>query len=439
MAHSVDTRLTAPQSRLSSVRHRLGVGFLHGDTLVTRNRVQEGTVGIYDEYLNQSLSIQQLNALRWEQLARISTIRGRDVLVYAADFRKGAKAPVSIDYGDLLPFNDRLQNLTGVSIDLILETPGGSGEVAEDLVRLLRDRYPDYAVVVPGWAKSAGTIMAMAADEILMGPASALGPIDAQLQWQGKVFSADALLKGFDDIKAEVLATGVLNKAYIPMLQTLSPGELKEADNQLAFARELVTNWLAQFKFKNWTTHSTTGAPVTPEDRVNRANDIASDLCNHGKWFTHGKSLRISDLRALKLQITDYSETAELNDAILRYFTLLQMLFDSTTVYKLWEVPGSYIVRHTGAGAPAAPTVPAAPAGKSGELKLKCPKCANELAIQLDFEPDVPLEPGRVRYPVGDKLKCPSCDTEIDLIDARRQVELQAKRPLVISEEEAQQ
>jgi ATP-dependent protease ClpP protease subunit len=48
-----------------------------------------------------------------------------------------------------------------------LETPGGSGEIAEDLVKAMRIKYEDVAVIVPGYAKSAGTIMSMAADEIL--------------------------------------------------------------------------------------------------------------------------------------------------------------------------------------------------------------------------------------------------------------------------------
>lgn len=118
------------------------------------------------------------------------------------------------------------RTFTGTAIDLILETPGGSGEVAEDIVRLLRDKYASVAVIVPGWAKSAGTIMTMAADEILMDSFSALGPIDAQLVWQGKTFSAHALLEGMEKIKREVEATGKLNLAYVPMLQGISPGEL---------------------------------------------------------------------------------------------------------------------------------------------------------------------------------------------------------------------
>jgi len=69
--------------------------------------------------------------------------------------------------------------------------------------------------------------MAMSVDEILMGPASALGPIDAQMSWQGKRFSADALLEGLEKIKEEVAGSGILNKAYIPILQGISPGEIQ--------------------------------------------------------------------------------------------------------------------------------------------------------------------------------------------------------------------
>jgi ClpP class serine protease len=155
-------------------------------------------MGIYTEYLDRQMSFQDLAAERKAQLQRISALRGgRDILVFAADLSKG-QAPISIGYNDLLPVNDHLANLNGSALDLILETPGGSGEAAEDIVRSLRSRYNDLAIIVPGWAKSAGTIMVMAADEILMDAASALGPIDAQIFWQGKVFSADALLEGFE-------------------------------------------------------------------------------------------------------------------------------------------------------------------------------------------------------------------------------------------------
>src|SRR5260370_32974393 len=179
-------------------------------------------MGIYSEYLDRfsSGNFEELAAERKNKLRRIAQLRGRDVLVFAADINKNI-SQISIDYSDLLPFTDQLSNLKGKQLDLILETPGGSGEVAEDLVKAMRGQFEHVAIIVPGYAKSAGTIMAMAGDEIVMGPHSGLGPIDAQIFYQGKRFSADALLEGMEKIKKEVTDTGSLNRAYIPILQEI--------------------------------------------------------------------------------------------------------------------------------------------------------------------------------------------------------------------------
>ena len=55
----------------------------------------------------------------------------------------------------------------------------------------------------------------------------------------GENIFAHALLEGMDKIK-EVEKTGVLNKAHIPILQGISPGELQSAENALNFAK----SWL---------------------------------------------------------------------------------------------------------------------------------------------------------------------------------------------------
>ncbi|MGR5869554.1 SDH family Clp fold serine proteinase [Bacillus pacificus] len=179
----------------------------------------ELNLGIFMDFLERNFSFEEINRERKYYLQKISELRGnRDILVFASDINKG-HAPISIDYEDLLAINDQVSNLSGSELDIILETPGGSGEVAEDIVKLLREKYDNIAVIVPGWAKSAGTLIAMSCDEILMEPASALGPIDAQINREGKVFSAEALIKGMDEIKKEVVDTNFLNPAYIPILQ----------------------------------------------------------------------------------------------------------------------------------------------------------------------------------------------------------------------------
>lgn len=384
-------------------------------------------MGHYTEYIERGLNVQQLGDERKRQLKRISQLReGRDILVYAADIDKPNTPPawLSIGYSDLVPFHDQLSNLKGSKLDLILETGGGSGEVAEDIVRSLHEKYEEIAVIVPGWAKSAGTIIAMAGDEILMEFASALGPIDAQLSWQGKVFSADALIEGMEKIKREVEQTGTLNRAYIPMLQALSPGELQSAENALSFAKKLVADWLVRHKFKKWETHSTTGIPVTTDEKKLRANEIATTLCDHKKWLTHVRSIKITDLDAMRLRIIDYSKQPDLAEAIRRYHTLLQMTFDSTNIYKVFETPDSQIIRFL------APAVPPPQDADAVILDVTCPKCSAVSKLQANLKKN-PLRTGHHRFPSDNRFKCPACAAEIDITAARRQIEVQSKKAVI--------
>jgi hypothetical protein len=385
-------------------------------------------VGAYSEYLDKNLDFESLCAERKAQLKNISRLHeGRDVLVYAADLNK-SNAAISINYSDILPFNDQLANLKGQKLDLILETPGGSGEAAEDMVRVLRDRYDDIAVIVPGWAKSAGTLIAMAADEILMGKASALGPIDAQLTWQGKVFSADALLEGLKKIKQEV-GVGSLNKAYIPILQGISPGEIQSAENALLFAETLVTEWLAKYKFRGWNVHSSSGQPVSQTEKTDRAAQIGRELRNHGKWLTHGRSLKIQDLRSLRLKIIDYSESPELNDAITRYYTLLQMTF-ATNIYKVIETTDSQIYRFL--IPQSGQEIPKRGASEGKVIvEVQCLKCSTIHKLQANIGKPHTLEDGCIAFPADNKLTCTKCGNLLDLVDLRRQIEGQAKGKVV--------
>ncbi len=367
-----------------------------------------------------------LQAERNKQLARVSAARGgRDVFVYAAN-NGAAAAPTAIVYDDLLPFTEQLNNLKGDKLDFIIETPGGAGEVAEDMIHLLRSRYEEVAVIIPGWAKSAGTIMAMAGDEILMGAMSSHGTIDAQIIREGKVFSAHALLDGMDKIKAEVTKNG-LNMAYVPMLQALSPGELQHAENAMNFSKRLVPKWLAEYKFKYWDKHSD-GRAVTPEEKKVRAEEIANHLSDHSHWLTHGRSIKINDLRNMELKITDYSEDAELADALSRYYALLYMTFEQGII-KVFETPVSQIYRAAAAQL-ARPTRQGDNAVAAGSIlgDLKCGKCGHVTKIQEDVGDELPLQNGAIRLPEGDKFVCSSCGSTIDIKKRRQELEVVKKQ-----------
>ena len=69
-----------------------------------------------------------------------------------------------------------------VPLDISLHTPGDLVLAAMQIARAVRDRKSKVTVFVPHYAMSGGTLIALAADEIVMSPRAALGPVDPQLE-----------------------------------------------------------------------------------------------------------------------------------------------------------------------------------------------------------------------------------------------------------------
>jgi ClpP class serine protease len=78
-----------------------------------------------------------------------------------------------------------------VPLDIVLHTPGGLVVAAVQIARAIRDRKGRVSVFVPHYAMSGGTLIALAADTIVMSSHAALGPIDPQLD----KYPAASLLK----------------------------------------------------------------------------------------------------------------------------------------------------------------------------------------------------------------------------------------------------
>lgn len=76
-------------------------------------------------------------------------------------------------------------------IDLILHTPGGLVLASEQIAHAIRKHPAKVTVFVPHYAMSGGTMIALAADEIVMDPNAVLGPVDPQI---GK-YPAASLIK----------------------------------------------------------------------------------------------------------------------------------------------------------------------------------------------------------------------------------------------------
>ncbi len=73
------------------------------------------------------------------------------------------------------------ENQSSSELTLILVTPGGNPDAAYKIARYIQSVYADFRCFVPGLCKSAGTLLAIGANELIFSPYGELGPLDVQL------------------------------------------------------------------------------------------------------------------------------------------------------------------------------------------------------------------------------------------------------------------
>ena len=212
-------------------------------------------------------------------------------------------------------------------LTIVLNTPGGSVEATEKLVRITRHHYESVYFIVPDSAMSAGTIWCMSGDKIFMDYSSALGPIDPQVH-NGTNF-VPAL--NYLDKVAELIqksADGTLSQAEFIMLRELDLAELRTYEQARDLTVSLLEQWLVKYKFQNWSVHRTNpskkGQPVTDDEKRERARQIAEQLNDTSLWHSHGRSIGVEALKdILRLEIDDYTHDIEFRELIRQYSDLL--------------------------------------------------------------------------------------------------------------------
>lgn len=205
---------------------------------------------------------------------------------------------------------------------VILTTRGGSAEMVERYVNILRHHYTEINFIVPDYAYSAGTIFCMSGDSIHMDYSSVLGPIDPQVpNKDNKYVAALGYLDKVNEFIAKA-AAGKLTNAELIWLKEIDLGELRSFEQARDLTIDLLKKWLVVYKFKNWNKHHD-GSDVTKADKERRAEDIAKELSNNNRWKSHGKGITISELASLKLKVEDFSGDVNLRPLIRDYYNTM--------------------------------------------------------------------------------------------------------------------
>lgn len=216
----------------------------------------------------------------------------------------------------------------GNAIAVVLRTAGGSAETAERMVSVLRKHYTEVYFVVPEIAMSAGTILCMAGDKIFMDYASSLGPIDPQVPDPTTGQYVPAL--GYLDQVEEITRKFELAPADVVFLKGLDLARLALFEQAKNLSIDLLKKWLVEYKFKDWTEHRTTnpGTAVSEDEKLQRAEEIATALADHKRWRSHGRHLDTVKLADLRIEIDDYSDQEHLRALIRGYNDPLTGLID---------------------------------------------------------------------------------------------------------------
>lgn len=268
-----------------------------------------------------------LNERLNEQLTRISERRGQNVVVYASGFLQNPSVPsfaTSInreDINGLMCATHGLDFSRGLS--LVIHTPGGEMASTETMVDYLRSKFSYIEAIVPVYAMSGGTMIALNSDKIVMGKQSQLGPIDAQLPVPGGLVSASSILNQFNTAKKEISEDRETAVAWAPILQTMGPSLLSQAQNALALGQQIAEVGLAHYMFKG------------RRNARAKAKEVAEYFNSEDVHLNHGRRIGVEECITEGLNVEPLEEDQDFQDEVLTAYHLLTIVFEQSTAVKI--------------------------------------------------------------------------------------------------------
>lgn len=228
-----------------------------------------------------------INASRYQRqglIKDINTAEGTHLICYVSNLE------AEIDRNDIISFNELLHNITENSpIDLLLNTGGGDVDACEKLVRLVLSRVGEqpFRVIVPDLAKSAGTLVALAANTIIMSDTSELGMIDPQFLMKDArsnefMYSVISYLEAYEE-HAAALRRNPTDPVTLLMMDGFDAKTVRKFQRIRDRVRTFAEDMLKRH-----------GAPPS---------SISAALMDSATWRTHGQPIRHEDAKQIELPV----------------------------------------------------------------------------------------------------------------------------------------
>ncbi|GMV53711.1 MAG: hypothetical protein OKBPIBMD_01926 [Chlorobi bacterium] len=208
-------------------------------------------------------------------------------------------------------------------LDLILHTPGGSIGATEAIVHYLRQMFGcNIRVIVPQIAMSAGTMIALASKEIILGKQSSLGPIDPQFNG----IPANLIIKEFTQAQQELSQDPSRTPYWQIRLAKYPATWFYQAELAVRRAKENVRQWLLSNMFEG-----------RGPDADTMVNHIVTQLSDSDANMAHDRHIHIAELLELGICVTLMEDDQELQDLILAVHHSTCLTLSNTNVYRIIE------------------------------------------------------------------------------------------------------
>ena len=250
----------------------------------------------------------------------------QNVLFYSSSFLQKPQIPGLFSAVNAEDLNGFMTGVHGMDFNkgllLMLHTPGGMAEAAESIVDYLWQKFPTVHALIPTYAMSAGTMIALGCEKIIMGRQSQLGPTDPQLIIDNRPYSAHSIVAQFEEAKTDISGNVALAHAWAPLLQRFGPALLQEATRALVYGKQMVAKWMEEHMF-----NGEANAAQTAKDA---ATFFSGDT--HG---SHGRRINREAARAQALKIQDLEDDQDLQELALTMYHLATMAFENGPAAKI--------------------------------------------------------------------------------------------------------
>lgn len=253
-------------------------------------------------------SLEAPDLIRSEYISSLHQYTKRNVICYYSGWlsTNGRNVPnLSIDDMDKNGFMNAVRGMDcNLGLDLLLHTPGGSITAAESLVYYLRKKFgTNIRVIVPQMAMSAGTMMACAAKEVIMGHQSCIGPFDPFVNG----VSAFAVFDEFNRATKEIEKKPHTIPLWQVMIGKYPPAFLEQCEKAIELASSIVPKWLSEGMLDG----------LEETDKQNRIARILENLNNPSETKEHSRHIHFEKALELGLKVTLMETDNTLQDLVL--------------------------------------------------------------------------------------------------------------------------